>query len=128
MPPVAERLMLPFGLLQVLPMLVVVRVSWLGLETMELDVAVHPLASLTNMLYVPEDSPLKKFEACAEDPLMLYVIGAVPPDIFEVIDPFDKPKHVTSLTVLESKLGPPSFCMMEFDCDVHPLLSVTKIE
>jgi hypothetical protein len=55
-------------------------------------------------------------------------MGAVPPETFEVIEPFERPKQVTSLTVLESKLGPPAFCMVELDSDVHPLLSVTSIE
>jgi hypothetical protein len=94
-----------------------------GCEIVSTLVTVHPLASLTAIVYVPA----AREEAVAEVPPtgdQEYVIGAAPPVTLAVALPLPAPKQVTLVDVTVT-CGPEEFATVTLCVPVQRLASVT---
>ncbi|KAF5072200.1 hypothetical protein DSECCO2_204330 [anaerobic digester metagenome] len=84
----------------------------------------HELSSLTVMVYVLLDRPLKVLVAKKSVPLIEYRYAGVPPDADTAIEPSLPPLHcgMVGVSVADILLG----CVTVWDIDfLHPLASVT---
>jgi len=123
-PPVAEIFILPLPLPKHVTLLAMALLM-MGAAALLISAVpawLHPLASVTTILYVPAGNDWKLAVGWKVVPLLtLYWYGAVPPLTVRLIAPSELPQ--VELVALEERLIIPGWEIVEVDVAVHPLAS-----